>query len=96
MTQVDIIELSLTANNIKFVRLDGKMSHDQRLESMQKFENDPSITVFLLSLKAGGVGLNLVAASRVYMVFFPSFSQLKCKKNTYGKNVARPALGKYT
>eukprot|EP00026_Physarum_polycephalum_P000850 Phypoly_transcript_00851.p1 GENE.Phypoly_transcript_00851~~Phypoly_transcript_00851.p1 ORF type:complete len:1234 (+),score=266.85 Phypoly_transcript_00851:200-3901(+) len=65
---LDIIQNSLSAHNIRYVRLDGKMSHDQRQDSMHKFETDPTISIFLLSLKAGGVGLNLISASRVYMM----------------------------
>ncbi len=68
MCYIDIIEHALKLNNIAFLRLDGKMTHEQRQENIHKFEIDPQVSVFLLSLKAGGVGLNLISASRVYMV----------------------------
>jgi SNF2 family DNA or RNA helicase len=35
---------------------------------MERFKNDPKIHLFLISLKAGGVGLNLTRASRVYLL----------------------------
>ncbi len=44
------------------------MSRPERTLSLDKFKKDNSITVMLISLKAGGVGLNLTSASRVYMM----------------------------
>ena len=35
---------------------------------LTSFANNPSVSVFLISLKAGGVGLNLTAANRVYLM----------------------------
>ena len=49
--------------NIRFAYLDG--SSKNRLEIVKKFNEDPSISVFLVSLKAGGTGLNLVGADTV-------------------------------
>lgn len=43
------------------------MTPFQRDASIKKFSNDPTVTVFLISLKAGGVALNLTAASRVFI-----------------------------
>uniref|UniRef100_A0A670YCJ5 Helicase like transcription factor n=1 Tax=Pseudonaja textilis TaxID=8673 RepID=A0A670YCJ5_PSETE len=53
-----------------FVRFDGSMNQKQRVEAIQQFQNSEtgSPTVMLLSLKAGGVGLNLTAASRVFLM----------------------------
>ncbi len=48
---------------IRFVYLDG--SSKNRLEIVKKFNEDPTISVFLVSLKAGGTGLNLVGADTV-------------------------------
>lgn len=39
-----------------------------RFDSITRFKNDPSVQIFLISLKAGGVGLNLTRASRVYLL----------------------------
>lgn len=50
------------------MRLDGRMSRPERTASLDKFKRDNSITVMLISLKAGGVGLNLTSASRVYLM----------------------------
>lgn len=53
---------------ISFTYLDGKTPAAKRAEAVEKFQTDPEIQVFLISLKAGGVGLNLTAAEYVYFV----------------------------
>ena len=58
-----IIRQDLEAKGIPFVYLDG--STKNRLEIVQQFNEDPSLLVFLVSLKAGGTGLNLVGADTV-------------------------------
>jgi SWI/SNF-related matrix-associated actin-dependent regulator 1 of chromatin subfamily A len=45
--------------------LDGQTKTDERQSLVDEFTEDESITVFLLSTKAGGVGINLTAASVV-------------------------------
>lgn len=54
--------------NIHYERLDGTMKRDERTRAMEALKNDPSCEVLLVSLKAGGVGLNLTAAQRVYLM----------------------------
>ena len=44
------------------------MSPSQRAATIERFSTDPSITVFLISLKAGGVALNLTEASQVFIM----------------------------
>ncbi|MCH9609762.1 MAG: RNA polymerase-associated protein RapA [Chlamydiales bacterium] len=58
-----IMKLDLQEWGIPFAYLDG--SSKNRLDIVNKFNEDPSIPVFLVSLKAGGVGLNLVGADTV-------------------------------
>ena len=48
--------------------LDGSTKLEERARQVQQFQEDPTKTLFLLSLKAGGVGLNLVAAD--YVILF--------------------------
>lgn len=48
--------------------LDGSMSFEERGAQVQKFQEDPTSSVFLLSLKAGGSGLNLTAADTVILL----------------------------
>ena len=47
---------------------DGSTSAIDREKAIQRFQNDENCRVFLISLKAGGVGLNLTAADYVYIV----------------------------
>lgn len=67
---LNIVETPLKAEGFNFVRLDGKMSQKKRSEVIELFDDrgPDSPTVMLLSLKAGGVGLNLTAASRVFLL----------------------------
>ncbi|KAL9104950.1 MAG: hypothetical protein Q9187_008843, partial [Circinaria calcarea] len=60
-------------NSIKYVRLDGKMTRSQRNASLAAFREDPEIPVILVSIMAGGLGLNLTTASKVY-VMEPQFN----------------------
>jgi SNF2 family DNA or RNA helicase len=46
--------------------LDGR-THDRR-EKVERFQSDPACPLFLISLKAGGLGLNLTAADYVYLL----------------------------
>ncbi|MEL6590673.1 MAG: DEAD/DEAH box helicase, partial [Bacteroidota bacterium] len=56
----------LKEEGITYNYLDG--STKNRQEQVDTFQNDPSIQVFLISLKAGGVGLNLTAADYVFIL----------------------------
>ena len=64
-SMLDIFEKDLDEKKIKFIRLDGSTKNRQEL--VDQFNEDDSIKVFLISLKAGGVGLNLTAASSVFL-----------------------------
>jgi len=59
---LDILEDYLTWRTYKFRRLDGGVSAADRMQAMNDFNTDPTIDVFLLSTRAGGLGINLVSA----------------------------------
>ncbi|KAI9135928.1 SNF2 family N-terminal domain-containing protein [Paraphysoderma sedebokerense] len=65
---LDLIEPVLKSYGIKFVRLDGGMSQQRRENSITCFKEKPAITVILVSLRTGGVGLNLVCAENVFLL----------------------------
>jgi hypothetical protein len=63
-----LIRAKLTELGVKFEYFDGSTSAPDREKAIQSFQNEDSVRVFLISLKAGGVGLNLTAADYVYIV----------------------------
>lgn len=67
-TQVlDILQAVLNHKDIRFSVLTGSTAVDVRQTLVDEFTEDASIPVFLLSTKAGGMGINLTAASVVIM-----------------------------
>jgi SWI/SNF-related matrix-associated actin-dependent regulator of chromatin subfamily A3 len=65
---LDLAGAALAAAGVRFVRLDGTMSAAARDAALRAFAADPAITVFLVSLLAGGVGLTLTAAANVFVL----------------------------
>ena len=61
-----IIKKDLEEHKIPFTYLDGGTK--DRIEQVRKFQEEEDIQVFLISLKAGGVGLNLTAAEYVFIL----------------------------
>jgi SNF2 family DNA or RNA helicase len=64
-SMLELIVRELTREQIRFTYLDGQTK--DRQERVHLFQNDPDISVFLISLKAGGTGLNLTAADYVFL-----------------------------
>lgn len=63
-----VIEARLIEENIAYEYLDGESSQKARKNSVNNFQEDKKCRVFLISLKAGGTGLNLTAADYVFLV----------------------------
>ncbi len=63
-----LIKAELNKHNIEYEYLDGQCSIKQRELSVRNFQENHGLRVFLISLKAGGTGLNLTAADYVYIV----------------------------
>ncbi len=63
-----LIREKLVELNVKFEYFDGSTSAIDREKAIQSFQKNDEVRVFLISLKAGGVGLNLTAADYVYIV----------------------------
>ena len=59
------IEEKIKYKNINYVYLDGSTSAKKRIELVEQFNNDENIRIFLISLKAGGTGLNLTSSDTV-------------------------------
>ena len=62
------VQHALIHAGIGFRQLDGSMSREARESAMAEFHDDPRVEVFLVSLRAGGVGLNLIAGCRAYLL----------------------------
>jgi non-specific serine/threonine protein kinase len=65
---LSLIRKSLEEMKVPYVYFDGSTSSSGREKAIQQFQNDEETRVFLISLKAGGIGLNLTAADYVYIV----------------------------
>jgi superfamily II DNA or RNA helicase len=63
---LDLVEPALTQSSIRFTRLDGSTA--DRGAVVREFQDDAGPPVMLVSLKAGGTGLNLTAADHVFLL----------------------------
>ena len=62
---LNILEDYLSVKNYSYCRLDGSMKWEDRKNQMEQYNTDPDMFVFLLSTRAGGLGINLTAADTV-------------------------------
>ncbi|TVY80277.1 putative DNA helicase INO80 [Lachnellula suecica] len=67
---IDLMEEYLTYRNYKFLRLDGSTKLEDRRDTVHDFQTRPEIFIFLLSTRAGGLGINLTSADTV--IFYDS------------------------
>ncbi|VDL80704.1 unnamed protein product [Nippostrongylus brasiliensis] len=66
-SMLDILEVYLRIRGYSFKRLDGATPVMERQEMINEFNNDPEISVFLLSTRAGGLGINLTSANHIIL-----------------------------
>ena len=59
---IDLMEEYLTYRNYKYCRLDGSTKLEDRRDTVHDFQTRPDIFIFLLSTRAGGLGINLTSA----------------------------------
>ncbi|KAI1102599.1 DNA repair protein rad-5 [Jackrogersella minutella] len=65
---MSLIEPALSKANMRFLRLDGSTSQKTRSAILTEFRDSDKFMILLISLRAGGVGLNLTQAKRVFMM----------------------------
>lgn len=64
----DIVQPQLNSRGIRCVRLDGSLSASTRAKVIKVFRTNPDVRVLLATVTCGGVGLDLTAASRAYIM----------------------------
>jgi len=64
---LDVLEKYLRIRGHRYLRLDGQTPVQERQELIEKFNRDENIFIFILSTRAGGLGINLTAANTVIM-----------------------------
>lgn len=71
MTKVlDILEIFLSFNGHRYLRLDGSTKVEDRQLLTERFNRDPRVLAFISSTRAGGLGINLTGANAV--IFYDS------------------------
>ena len=70
---LDIIEAAIRAENLKFVRIDGKSSVEERDRRVSFFRSNDDIPVMLLTARVGGLGLTITEATRV-IIYDPAWN----------------------
>ena len=61
----EIIEKELKKDNINYLKLTGRTRVKERLNLINEFNSNEDVKLFLISLKAGGTGINLTSADMV-------------------------------
>ncbi|GAA5954866.1 hypothetical protein JCM21900_004970 [Sporobolomyces salmonicolor] len=91
-SMLDLVARRLQLSGFRYVRLSGSMTPTARDNTIKHFTSDPEVTVFLISLKAGGVALNLVEASRVILLdpWWNPASELQSMDRTHRIGQHRP------
>ncbi|EGU11306.1 DNA repair protein rad5 [Rhodotorula toruloides ATCC 204091] len=64
----DILEPFLRKGGYRYVRFDGQLNAKEKEAALDAIRNNPNITVILVSIKCGAVGLNLTCCSRVVLL----------------------------
>lgn len=65
---LDLISIAFEDNALKYTRLDGTMTRRKRTAALDAFRDDPTVQIMLISINAGGLGLNLTTGSKAYVM----------------------------
>lgn len=65
---LDLFKLEFETTGQPYSILTGSMTANDRVQNIQQFETSPDVQSFLISIKSGGVGLNLTAADYVFIL----------------------------
>ena len=89
---LNILETVMASLGILFVRLDGSTPGHERQALIDQYNNSPEITVFLLSTKACGLGINLTSANVVilYDIDFNPHNDAQAEDRAHRVGQTRP------
>lgn len=65
---LEILKFVLAREQVCFLSYDGSMTQRARANAVAEFNSNPGIRLLLISIKCGGVGLNLTAANHVFLM----------------------------
>ena len=68
VSHLELFRARLDAGNIPYAWITGSVSTAQRAAEVKRFQTDPGVQTFFISIKAGGTGLNLTAADYVFIL----------------------------
>jgi DNA excision repair protein ERCC-6 len=72
---LNIFEDLLKSKNYKYLRMDGSTNISERQDLIDKFNQDESIFIFILTTKVGGIGINLTGADRI-LIYDPDCNSI--------------------
>ncbi|XP_055541042.1 SWI/SNF-related matrix-associated actin-dependent regulator of chromatin subfamily A containing DEAD/H box 1 homolog [Wyeomyia smithii] len=89
---LDIIEKYLDIRKHGYLRLDGQTAVTERQELIDQYTQDPNIFVFLLSTRAGGLGINLTAADTVIIhdIDFNPYNDKQAEDRSHRMGQSKP------
>ena len=61
-SMLDLLDAYFDQRGVPATRIDGNVAWQERQARMRRFNEDPACKIFLLSTRAGGLGINLTAA----------------------------------
>lgn len=91
---MDLLGCLMESLNLEFLRLDGSTKISERQELIDRFNEDASIPVFLLSTRAGGMGINLTAADVCILhdLDFNPFNDIQAEDRCHRIGQTKPVL----
>jgi SWI/SNF-related matrix-associated actin-dependent regulator 1 of chromatin subfamily A len=88
---LELLETVLNAMGVRYLKLTGQTNVAERQGMVDEYYADPDITVFLLSTRAGGLGLNLAAANVVIIYDLDFVRLLALRTGSISLCVKEPA-----
>lgn len=93
-TLLDLVEIPFVKKDLNYLRYDGSMTATERNDTIFSFFDKPEVSVLLISLKAGNVGLTLTCASHVIILdpFWNPFVEEQAMDRAHRIGQSRPVF----